>query len=283
MPSPATTRRSWPERYAMRKPLGDHSAFVTGRGASSDQRTLPRRSTRGEAALAPDDGEARVRRPRGARPRAEPPPLAARLDDPARAARGDQQPPGRRQPLADGRHAAGGRVRAQADGGPDPVGDRVARRAQRRDERDRRGGERDHDAAARPPLRAAGAARTPPRPAPAPARARPPRRARDRAAARRGAQAPSRSPSSSVSEPVERAPQARVDRAAGQLEHARDLARRVAEPVAQHDDGALVDRQRAQRHDDLLRPALRLAAPSPGPTRPAPPAAAGRARGRSRG
>ena len=56
-----------------------------------------------------------------------------------------------------------------------------------------------------------------------------------------------------LAQPVEAAPQARVDGAARQLEHPRDLARRVLEQVAQHDDRALLGRQLLQRRDHLAR------------------------------
>ena len=239
---------------------------------------VPAAIDRGEAAVAPDDGEAPVRRPRGARPRAEPPPLAARLDDPRRATRGDEQAPAGRQPVGGG-HAARGRVRAQADGGADPVGHRVPRRAQRRDQRERRPRERRDEPAARASRHGHGPLlelRDDPQPRPL---------AGGVLAGRRGAQQRiealrlhRRSPSSSVSSRSSARRRRRVDRAAGQVEHARDLARRVAEPVAQDDHRPLVDRQRAQCGHDLLRPALlgrrgrghrirghRLQAPGAGP------------------
>ena len=90
---------------------------------------VPAAVERREPAALPGDHEAPVRRPRRGAPRAEPPALAVRLDDPDDAGGGHQQPAAGGRAVG-ARGAVGGELRAQADRGPDPVGDRLAGRAE---------------------------------------------------------------------------------------------------------------------------------------------------------
>ena len=213
------------------------------------------------------------RRPRGVVVGAEETPRAVGVRDPGAAAGGDEDPPGSRQ------REEGGAGMVDADRAAHVIDERAARGAEHGSDEDN--GHRD---------RAMGRAA---------------RRARWRGSVSANAAATTRAARSSASgapgtsmrvrrrsgvtihrlELVEAAPQPRVDGAPRDVQHRRDLARRVLEQVAEDDHGALIRRQAADRGEQrLLR---RVGCSCRGRERRlrgrSRPAASGRGRGRSPG